>query len=305
MKFFDYKILILLGLAIAFYFMYREQQSLFMRMDNYNDKLKLINSKIDVLEDSIEFINNKEKDKNNKINLDILKNQLDYINNSRNISHNSKKMILPVVSESEKHVAIYSNDGEIYDNDIDNSILESSTFDKNLKINFNYQENKNVDSDKSDKSTKSTKSTKSIKSIKSTKSNKSNIYNINLVNPNHDNNLDVISNLDNNLVNSNHDNNLDVNSNLDNNLDVNSNLDTSIVNSNHDNNLDVNSNLDTNLVNDTCIVNSNTFNDLDKLKLQELKELALKLNIDINKTVKGNLKPKLKNELIDNIKKHK
>jgi len=58
-----------------------------MKMDNYNEKLKLINSKIDSIEDGIENITkNKDDNKDQKINIDVLKSQLDYINNTRNIN---------------------------------------------------------------------------------------------------------------------------------------------------------------------------------------------------------------------------
>jgi hypothetical protein len=128
-------------------------------------------------------------------------------------------------------------------------------------------------SNKSNKSLLSNKSNKSNKSLLSNKSNKSNS-----IKSNKSNNIEIKLEIFND----------DINKVCNNNDDL-----DKVCNNNDINKVNNNNDLDK-------VCNNN--DDLDKMKLVELKEMATKLNITLFKMVKGVQKPKLKNELVEDIK---
>lgn len=241
MKFFDYKFLILLGLTLVVYFIYREVEYIRSKLEKMEKEMKERIEKIQYKEpvnkpleienkeptlkqlelvekqpeikvpvSSLETKEPSPKPNQKVINLDMtglnlnpnlinsnIGIKLNQINESE--TEDSDEEITSIQSDSSKHLAIYSNDNEQFD-ETQNSLLESVEANKK-EIIFQYgnkmeipqiktniddlmnsissEENKQsdkpvkIDSEKSEISVKSNVSQKSTKSNISQKSNKS------------------------------------------------------------------------------------------------------------------------------------
>lgn len=291
---FDYKILIFLGLACACFYLYREQYYLRTNISKLESKLSNNEKKILSIENNIATINkNINKPIETKNNLDTLKEQLKQIELTRMEEYESvnkckidspKKITidlgkkspskndiskLVINTDSEKHLAIYSNDNDPYDDAL-NSLLESAEASK-TQLEFNYQTNdNNLEND-----------------------------NNNLEN---DTKLRDFTNVE-DLINSlskTHESE----ENCDNNDASNNNDATIIVNSEKSNQND--NNIICDIICDK-IENENTnytLERLEKMRLPEIKKIANNFNIKLMKTIKGQQKPKNKQEIIEDIINH-
>ena len=160
MRFFDYKFLILLGLTLVVYFIYREVEFLRNKIEKLENKNNTIEEK-----PTIELSNKypilslpaKKDNETKKISVDltptatqcnanigvqiiqqkineIIENSDNELSTTTNVSE----------SESSKHLAIYSNDNEHFD-ETQNSLLESVEANKNdQKFDYNRMEIPNL-----------------------------------------------------------------------------------------------------------------------------------------------------------------
>lgn len=166
MRFFDYKFLILLGLTLVVYFIYREIEHLREKVHkletdiiNNNKLLESINNTKPLLTEK----NNNSTEKNNTpkvspkiISIDLMSTTADanLTNVKQNISplvsapinaklseYDSESDTTTSISESSKHLAIYSNDNEQFE-EVQNSLMESVEANKN-NLTFDYDEIEN------------------------------------------------------------------------------------------------------------------------------------------------------------------
>ena len=204
MKFFDYKILILLALTLVIYFIYREVEFLHSKFEKLDTEIKAV---------KLLFENKSEPKFNHPTtnitptplqntiisepkfvpsNIPVIQTKISDVLESDSVSVTSNKSNhdddddsntsdTSELSQSSKHLAIYSNDNEQLE-ETQNSLLESVEANKN-KMEFNYIEIPDVkntmeniinDLSSDSKSVSSKKSNKSNKSNKSQLSNKSN-----------------------------------------------------------------------------------------------------------------------------------
>ena len=177
MKFFDYKFLILLGLSIVIYFIYKEVESIKVQIENINNnKLNTNNSakleehiqyKITKLETENSTINEKINNLESNVKNIVLNLSTNVINTDFTISsketdsketdskETDSKETESYETESEtsesKHLAIYSNDNVNQSSIIESSLIESSLVENKHKVEIPSNINFNYNTESSDK----------------------------------------------------------------------------------------------------------------------------------------------------------
>ena len=152
MKFFDYKILLLLGLTIVIYFIYKEIENIRTRITAIENEIKnkpTLENKHDVVPENKHDVvpeNKHDVVPENKHDVILTTNiqtiptkiiNVDMFSTTTHTNDNLKKTSVSSRSSSRssssKHLAIYSNDNEPYEL-TQNSLLESLKFDYNDKL---------------------------------------------------------------------------------------------------------------------------------------------------------------------------
>ena len=265
MKFFDYKILLLLGLTIVIYFIYREIENIRNRITTLENEIK---NKPTLENNNLENNTTNQPNQPNTIILDV-KQDIDltiptkvinmdmYSTTTHLIDTNFKHSITSSKhSTSSKHLAIYSNDNDPYEL-TQNSLLESLKFDYNNASSENFN----------------------------------NISNFDI----------LIPNIDHQLIDTTSENNL-IDTTLENNLVETTSEDQPNETNTNNNLVETTSEDQPNETNNNLVeINKYTKEYLNKLKLPELKKIAELKKITITHKIGKQQKPKNKQELINDI----
>ena len=301
MKFFDYKILLLLGLTIVIYFIYREIENIRNRITTLENEIK---NKPTLENNNLENNTTNQPNQPNTIILDV-KQDIDltiptkvinmdmYSTTTHLIDTNFKHSITSSKhSTSSKHLAIYSNDNDPYEL-TQNSLLESLKFDYNnaSSENFNNISNFDILIPNIDHQLIDTTSENNL--IDTTLEN-------NLVETTSEDQPNE-TNTNNNLVETTSENNL-IDTTLEKNLIETTSEDQPNETNTNNNLVETTSEDQPNETNNNLVeINKYTKEYLNKLKLPELKKIAELKKITITHKIGKQQKPKNKQELINDI----
>ena len=125
----DYKLIIILGLAVVIYFIYKEVDVLFDKIINLEDRIKLFENK--------QITNNIEPE-DVESELVILPSNIKNIIIDMNTNLNNHDIIYTNLTDSNsKYLEIYSNDNSSYNTSIKDSIISDNSTKSEVMFNYN------------------------------------------------------------------------------------------------------------------------------------------------------------------------
>ena len=135
----DYKLIIILGLAVVIYFIYKEVDVLFDKMINLEDRIKLFENK--------QITNNIEPE-DVESELVILPSNIKNIIIDMNTNLNNHDIIYTNLTDSNsKYLEIYSNDNSSYNTSIKDSIISDNSTKSEVMFNYNTDVTADVTAD--------------------------------------------------------------------------------------------------------------------------------------------------------------